>query len=554
MLTYKASLASVKAQINKIRQAFGTPSITCGVLHHGEIIFRHAEGFANVETQRQPDADTVYPIASCTKAFVSATCAILAHDGLLSWDEPVSSYLPEFQTVHHEEIGRRATLVDLCSHATGLAPMENAILGFYDEYYNEGVDQVRISSHLPVECNFRSQFVYNNYMYGVAGEVIHRVCNKSAGAVMKEKLFQPLGLSRTCTSAAEYPSDGNIAKGYSVLDNGSLLLLGDPALQDGTAQASAGFVRSTVNDMLKWANTLMQAEMRQSDQGDLHGDDLLPGVAFTRLARMPITTDSIDSTDRAENRCALGWFCHTIPSRWLGPVSPNFVLLADPPVIGRESPARLALCHSGALGGFLTAFYTFPETCSAIIVMANSSPSRGDPTDLIAQSLCQELFDMQPRIELERFAQLAAETSGQIWTSLVHDWVVSRRKGRSPPAADYLGCYKNEGLALQIDVFPSRNTNKRSKRNAEQLTFSVNGRVRQTAKLRHYHDDIWTFLPDSRDDASRKGMERYMSLSLVLLVFVRDSSGRVSRLEWDLYGGDRDETYDVQPVRFEKID
>jgi hypothetical protein len=102
-----------------------------------------------------------------------------------------------------------------------------------------------------------------------------------------------------------------------------------------------------------------------------------------------------------ENSYGLGWFRHLIPSTLLGFTSPNFSLLPDPPVIGRNSSPRPTICHNGTLGGFLTAFYTFPETCSAVVVTANSSPSRGDPTDLIAQSLCQELFDMRPRIDLE---------------------------------------------------------------------------------------------------------------------------------------------------------
>jgi CubicO group peptidase (beta-lactamase class C family) len=96
-----ARLHSVKYDIGRIRQAFGTPSIACGVLHHGQLIFRNAEGFADFEARRRADADTVYPVVSCTKAFVSATCAILVNEGLLSWDKPISSYLPEFKTAHN---------------------------------------------------------------------------------------------------------------------------------------------------------------------------------------------------------------------------------------------------------------------------------------------------------------------------------------------------------------------------------------------------------------------------------------------------------------------
>ncbi|KAJ2902095.1 hypothetical protein MKZ38_001004 [Zalerion maritima] len=555
-------LDSVKVQINKIRLAFGSPSVACGVLHHGQVIFRLGEGLAEVEAGRRPDADTVYPIGSCTKAFTAATCAILVQEGLLSWDEPVSTYIPEFRTVHDEEVGQKANLVDMLSHATGLAPTDHAILGFHDEHYSEGADQVRISSNLPVGCGFRAGFVYNNFMYGLVGEVIQRVCSKSAGAVMKDKIFRPLNLDRTCTSAADYPPDGNIATGYSVVDNGTLLPLDDPRLEDGAAQGAAGFVRSTVNDMLAWAKAVMEAESQQhAREASVGFDGLLPGIALTRSARRHITSDPTGDED-----CyGLGWFRHTIPSRWLGSISPNFMLLPDPPVIGRLSQRRLAISHYGASGGFLSSFYTFPDTCSAIIVMANSSPSRGDPTDLIAQSLCQELFDMRPKIPLQSFALKAAETSKLIWPTLVRNWVLSRAEGDTAPpaAADYVGSYRHANLPLQVDISevprlqPSRRPGGPGKWNMQSLTFSVNGLARQTAKLRHYHHDVWTFLPNSRDDAARKGMERYMSLPSILLSFARDKAGRISSLEWDVHGGWLDDAQpqgmrNPPPIRFQK--
>jgi hypothetical protein len=90
------------------------------------------------------------------------------------------------------------------------------------------------------------------------------------------------------------------------------------------------------------------------------------------------------------------------------------------------------------------------------------------------------------------------------------------------------------------------------------LEFQVNSMQSQTAKLRHYHYDTWTFLPDSRDDASRKGMELYMDLPYVLLEFKRDDSDQVCALEWDLQGnsceGPAPGLADlVKPVRFERI-
>ncbi|KAL2182953.1 beta-lactamase/transpeptidase-like protein [Thermothelomyces heterothallicus CBS 203.75] len=526
----------IKEQISRIKEAFGTPSISCGVLHHGQVIFRHSEGYANVQEGKKADSDTVYLIASCSKAFVSATCAILAHEGVLSWDTPVSNYLPEFATPADEIVGQRATLADLCSHGTGLAPIDHAVMGFWDEFYGDGADQVAVSARLPVVYDFRSRFLYNNSMMGVAGEVIRKVCGKSTGTVLKEKILAPLKLTRTCTSAAEYPADGNVAIGYSILDDGSVLPLRDPQCRDGSVQAGAGFVRSTVNDMLRWAKAVMDSEKAEA-RGET---PMLPGISFTRCAHRPLVMED----GLGENSYGMGWFRHTLPSRWLSSIGPNSKLLDDdPPVIGKNSPPRLALAHYGEFGGFLAAFYTFPATDSAIVVLANSAQSRGDPTDLIAQALCQELFDMRPRVALDQYARESARRAGLRWSALVREWEANRVPGtRMRNPADYVGTYTNEGfkLAIRVYLLPDSAAAARSggNNNPELLGFQVNGLPRQTAKLRHYHYDTWTFLPESRDDASRKGMELYLALPYVLLEFKRGHDDRVCALEWDLQGGD----------------
>lgn len=322
-------------------------------MHHGEVVFRYGGGKADIENGSKPDADTIYLIASCTKAFTSATCAILVDEGILNWATPVSSYLPDFNPVNDPEIGKRATLEDLLSHSTGLAPVDHAVTGFHDEYYNNGQDQVKIASHLPVAYDFRSRWLYNNTIYGVVGELIAKVTGQSAGKLMKKKILEPLGMKRTCTSAEEY-TDGNVARGYSVLDDGDAMPLGDPQLGDGAIQGAAGFVRSSVNDMLMWAKAVMEVESEAAELAKVSTkttngaekeskSSTLPGIEFARCSHRPMTLEN----GLGENSYGFGWFIHTIPSRWLSTIGQNFALLPDPPIIGEKSRPRLAVAHWG---------------------------------------------------------------------------------------------------------------------------------------------------------------------------------------------------------------
>ncbi|KAI9733264.1 MAG: hypothetical protein M1834_003348 [Cirrosporium novae-zelandiae] len=426
--------------ITNIRKSFGAASISCEVLHEGKVVFLHGEGFADVEKNLKPDENTVYCVALTQKLL-----------------QQQHTYLPEFHTVHDPEISNRATLLDLCSHGTGLAPLDHIVCGFHDEFYNPGKEQVKIASHLLVCYDFRSRWLYNNTLLGIVSDVIAKVSGTTSDTVLENKIFKPLGMTRSCTKNENYPADGNFARGYAVLDDYSLHPLELPALNDGSLQAGAGYVRSSVRDMLTWEKAVMDAETETEQVDGNHplassslSSNPLKQMQFIRYAHRPMTLEASEY----ENSYGLGWFRHMLPSSWLGSIGPNFALLPDPPVMNQDGPPRLTIAHYGEFNGFTTAFYTFPDSCSAIVVMANCTPSRGDPADLIAQALCQSLFDMQPHVDYESYAKSAAQTSSLIWPALVEEWVSNRvQHTKAAPLEEYIGSYANEGFSFTIDVY-----------------------------------------------------------------------------------------------------
>lgn len=425
----------------------------------------------------------------------------------------------------------------MLSHGTGLAPMDHAFLGFWDEFWTPLDEQVKVAGNLPVSYDFRTQWLYNNTMIGVAGDVIAAVTGRSWGRVLRERILEPLGLTRTFSSADDYPADGNFARGYSVRDDGSLLPLERSALNDGDFHESAGSVKSSVRDMLTWAKAVMESEAREDpkypDAKGAPSSNPLRQMKLVRSGHRPVSLQG----GRYENSYGLCWFRYMLPTSWLGAITANRPLLPDPPVVNKDGPPRLAIAHSGEFNGFLTAFYTFPDTCSAVIAIANCTPGRGDPSDLAAQALMQELFQMTPRVNIPAYAAIAAKNASLIWPALVEEWKLKRRPNTQPgPLEDYIGIYTNEGFGMAINVYKLPDHEADQGDDPELLGFTVNGLKRQSAKLRHYHFDTWTFMPDSRDDAVQKGMESFTKLPLVLMSFVR-KQGVVTGLEWDLEGG-----------------
>ena len=350
------------ATVKEIRLITGCPSVSCGVLHEGRDVFIYSDGLASVEDNRPANEHSVYSIASNTKAFITALCGILVEDGYLSWSEPISSYLPEFETVFDHEISKRATLFDLCSHSTGLAPLDNSGTGFFWEFWNPGSDGIQISSNLPIAYDFRSRWLYNNYLLDVVGAVISRVCHKRSGLVLRERIFEPLGMHRTFSRNDEYDEDDNVARGYGVLDHGPPLLQSPPALEDGALQGASGYIRSSVHDMLLWAKAVLGAEEAEEDHFSLKSTDPktdttnpLKQITQARSAHRPVVLGA----KGYENSYGLGWFRHMLPSKFLSSIGPNFALLPDPPIVNKDGPPRLTVAHWGNFGGYLSAFYTF---------------------------------------------------------------------------------------------------------------------------------------------------------------------------------------------------
>ena len=277
-----------------------------------------------------------------------------------------------------------------------------------------------------------------------------------------------------------------------------------------------------------------QATKSARDKSGRHNP--LRQMQLIRCGHRPIILDD----NGYENTYGLGWFRHMLPSTLPGSIGPNPALLSNWPVINQAGPPRLTIAHWGGFNGFLTALYTFPSTHSAVIVMANSSSGRGDPADLVAQLLVQELFNMLPRVPLEDYALRVADASDRYFTKLQAEWCFARAQNtKHGPIDEYVGEFTNSAFSLTIDVYklpPTANINP-AEELPELLAFTVNSDPQQTAKLRHYHYDTRTFLPDSRDDALWKGMESFLVLGRLLLSFVRDDTGAVCFLDWDLQAG-----------------
>lgn len=507
-LELRNKLQNTLGQIYNLMVVGGTAGMSIGIMSHGDIIMEHSFGYADVEQGVVANSSTIYPLASLTKAFVSTTIAQLVDEDLLDWNEPLTSYLPELASHADPSPGSQMTLIDILSHQSGLSRLDALWLGANSQVIIPKNWTTTVCNHLTPVYPLRSKWLYNNWMYALAGEVIEQVTGEFVGRNLAKHIFEKLGLSQTTLVATEVPANST-AVPYMILDNKTPVRVADMQLTDGNLMASAGGVRSSVKDMLKWGHALLSV-FRDGDETPLKGlDTVLSGHSF------------INKRASSDELYALGFAKVTTPVQF-GKIGFNPGLVDTMPTLGSKAKPELVFYHSGGGTGYNHCFMLVPERQTSIIVLTNSI-SQGDIADWAAQTLLQAIQDIEAPIDLRPFAERAAEKWRSAHDTIAESLERKRVPGTNPPPAEELvGTFLHETRALRIEVFVADGA----------LRLNLAGREDQEHVLSHYHLDTFIFLPSAVERVSR-GLFHYIE-SAWLLHFKRDSEGEITHLVWNI--------------------
>ena len=114
-----ATTAEIDALAERAMERFQTPGIAIGVVTDGKLVYGEGHGLLEIGKPEPVDADTIFEIASLTKAFTAAALGLLVDEGKLDWDDRVIDYLPEFR-MYDPWVTREFTIRDLLTHRSGL--------------------------------------------------------------------------------------------------------------------------------------------------------------------------------------------------------------------------------------------------------------------------------------------------------------------------------------------------------------------------------------------------------------------------------------------------
>jgi CubicO group peptidase (beta-lactamase class C family) len=469
------TFAGLDQYIESAMKDWKIPGVAVGIVRNDSVVFARGFGVRTLGKPEKVDEHTVFAIASDSKAFTGMLMAMLVDDGKIRWDAPLTTYLPTLK-FGDDFLTRELTVRDALTHRSGLARGD---LLWTAGWPYDRAELLRRMRYLKPSWNLRTRYGYSNLMYLAAGEAAAAATGKSWDALIRDRIFVPLGMNETNTSVRLLPSLPNVASPHSEVDGAVRVV----PYTNIDAAAPAGAINSNIADMTKWLRF-------QLDSGRVNGKRLVSKRSFAET-HMPQTVVRIDSTYRAFNpfthvkSYAFGW--QVMDYR------------------GREM-----LSHAGNLAGMNAMVGLLPEERSGVVVLTNLDGNA------LRESIMYKVFDMilgAPPRDWSRVSLIEKASFDSIDARDQREAEAKRVSNTRPslPLDRYTGVYgdslygsvtvRMEGQHLVLDMAP-----------------------KMTGDMEHWHYD--TFKVRWRDH--RDGTN--------LVTFTLDADGRIDTMSADIGG------------------
>ncbi len=373
------------------------PGLAYEVVQGDQVVLARALGVRRLGGE-PVTTDTVFEIASTTKAFTASMLAMLVEEGKLTWDDRVVDRLPSF-AMHDPWVTRELRVADLVCQRSGMPAysLDNMpFLGFDREAYTRAVRFVA-----PV-ASFRSTYAYQNNLWIVAGELIERLTGLTYEDNLDRRIFGPLGMASSTANPEVVAAMPDTASGHIWQADGTLALqpADFPYRNAINICAAAGGIRSTVTDLARWLRLHINL-------GEVDGTRLLEAtsVAYLHAPKSLIVDGSTPSVNGDVLSYASGWLFMTVgrhPVVWHNGGAPGMhSIVGFIPEAGvglvmltNEPNNQIPEAALGKLAALVLA--PSPASASALAVMSR----RDTPGQAAGRA---EVVPMGPPLPLERY-------------------------------------------------------------------------------------------------------------------------------------------------------
>ncbi len=324
----------------EVMETFDVPGVSLAIVKDGKAVLARGYGVRRLGDATPVDRQTLFGIASNTKAFTATAIGLLVEEGKVEWDAPVTQYLPWFQ-LSDPYVTRELTVRDLLVHRSGLDLGAGDLLWWPPSTYNRE-EIARRLRNIPLATSFRSTYAYDNVLYLIAGELIEAVSGLSWEDFVATRILKPIGMTGSNVRHAEAAGGGNIGTPHARVDG--VVRVVKPFASDNTNPA--GGINSNAEDMAKWM--IVQLDSGRVAKGERLFSRYTTHQLWAMVTPIPIRT----------------------PAPELAALRPNFEGYA----LGfrvHDYRGLKVVTHTGGLPGYLSKVTMIPALKLGIAVLTN---------------------------------------------------------------------------------------------------------------------------------------------------------------------------------------
>jgi CubicO group peptidase (beta-lactamase class C family) len=282
-IAFAQSADAVDSYIRSEMQRRKIPGLALLIVRDGKVVRSQGYGFANVELQVPVKPETIFQSGSMGKQFTATAVLMLAEEGKLRLDDPLTKFFPEAPAAWQQVKVR-----NLLSHTGGFTDYPKDF--DYRRDYSEA-ELLKIVEGVPLAFPPGSKWSYSNLGYLTLGILIHRVSGQFYGDLLHDRIFVPLGM-KTTRIINEADIIPNRAAGYRLVD-------GQVKNQEWVAPklntTADGSLYFSVVDLAKWDAALTAGK-------------LLSAASYQQMYTPFVLNDGKPNSDGY----GFGWFIHDV--------------------------------------------------------------------------------------------------------------------------------------------------------------------------------------------------------------------------------------------------
>ncbi|HWM90843.1 MAG TPA: serine hydrolase [Thermoanaerobaculia bacterium] len=415
------------------------PGLAIAIVKDGQVVYEKGFGYRDVEKKVPVTPDTLFAIGSATKAFTTFVMGTLVDEGKLDWDKPVTTFLPGFR-LRDRVATEQLTPRDMVTHRSGLPRHD---LSWYNATELSRKELVERLPYMEATYPLRSRWQYNNFMFLTAGYLVEQVTGKSWEDNVRERIFDPLGMTNSNFSVEDSQKAADFALPYREDDDEKIELIPFRVI---TNIGPAGSINSSARDMAKW----VQIHLAKGKIGDRQ--IIGPATLIDIHSPHMVITATPERAEISQGAYGLAWFIDTYRG-------------------------HQRVHHGGNIDGFSALVSLLPNDNLGMVILTNRNGT--EVPELLVRHTVDRLLKLDPidwngealgKRDIAEAADKEAEAKKE----------TARKPGTKPAhkLEDYAGDYAHPGYSpLKVEVDGTR----------LKLTYN-----HLSTPLEHWHYETWT--------------------------------------------------------------